>query len=144
MQEIRTGRALQLEGLENARNKVTLGFKCDAGTKILLAQEANQSGMTLSEYVDTVISARHYQNQQSTGTHFNSDLKLKLEKSKQENQQILKALEFYESNAILKNLFFQNQGKKIQFPDAYGRNQEIRIQSVADIFTVIIHSFKTN
>lgn len=70
--------------------------------------------------------------------------KLRIEKAKQENQQILKALEFYENNASLKNLFFQHQGKKIQFQDAYGRNQEIRIQSVADIFTVIVHSFKTN
>lgn len=91
MQELRTGRALQLEGLENARNKVTLGFKCDAGTKILLAQEASQSSMTLSEYVDTVISARHFQNQHNSSTHFNSDLKLRLKKTKQENQQILKA-----------------------------------------------------
>lgn len=33
MQELRTGRALQLEGLENARNKVTLGFKCDCRHK---------------------------------------------------------------------------------------------------------------
>ncbi|GGD68610.1 hypothetical protein GCM10011514_35910 [Emticicia aquatilis] len=144
MQELRTGRALQLEGLENARNKVTLGFKCDAGTKISLAQEARQSGMTLSEYVDTIISARHYQNQQSTNSYFNSDFKLRLEKAKQENQQILRALEFYENNTNLKNLLFQHQGKQIQFQDAYGRNQEIRIQSVADIFTVIVHSFKTN
>ena len=55
----RNGRALQLEGLENARNKVTLGFKCDAGTKIQLAHEANQNQMILSEYVETVISMRH-------------------------------------------------------------------------------------
>lgn len=95
-------------------------------------------------WANTVISARHFQNHQSSKTNFNFELKLKLEKTKQENQQILKALEFYENNANLKNLFFQQQGKKIQFQDAYGRNQEIRIQSVAAIFTVIVHSFKTS
>ena len=46
MNEIRTGRALQLDALEFAQNKVTLGFKCSAGTKIQLAQEAQKTGMT--------------------------------------------------------------------------------------------------
>jgi hypothetical protein len=52
MNHLKTGRALQLEGLEFATNKVTIGFKCDAGTKIQLAQEANLYGLTL---VNTLI-----------------------------------------------------------------------------------------
>jgi macrodomain Ter protein organizer (MatP/YcbG family) len=78
MNEIRTGRALQLEGLQYATNKVTLGFKCEARTKIELAQEAQQMGMTLSEYVDTIISTR----KQHTKSNNNFELQTLLSQQK--------------------------------------------------------------
>ncbi|PAC26307.1 hypothetical protein BWI92_26175 [Flectobacillus sp. BAB-3569] len=55
MNHLKTGRVIQLEGLEFATHKETIGFKYDAGTKIQLAEEANLYGLTLSEYVDTIL-----------------------------------------------------------------------------------------
>lgn len=48
-------KALKLEGLEGEKNKVTVGFKCHAQTKLRLANDATAKGITLSEYVETLI-----------------------------------------------------------------------------------------
>lgn len=58
---LKKGRSLQLEGLAQAPIKVTVGFKCEGKDKITLAQEAHQSAMTLSEYVEYLVSLRHRQ-----------------------------------------------------------------------------------
>jgi hypothetical protein len=142
MNEIRIGRALQLEALKHARNKVTLGFKCDAGTKILLAQEAYQSGMTLSEYVDTVVSARSLENKKNDSVI--SNLKSEIEDLRTENNRIEQVLQKYEKETILEKLFEQNKGKSISFEDSDGRYYEIKIRTKFDIFKVIINSFKIN
>ncbi len=147
MQAIRTGRALQLEGLEYAQNKVTIGVKCDGGTKITLAQEADRSGMTLSEYIDTIIASRHLkaQNSQSnTSSHFNTELKSKVLGLEQENRNLTETLKFYELNPILQTLLANYQGRTLSFTDSNDRSKEIKIKTVADVFTILVHSFKTN
>lgn len=139
----RNGRALQLEGLENARNKVTLGFKCDAGTKIQLAHEANQNGMTLSEYVETVVSLRH----QKTGTNTQktnyslSEWESKINNAKRLSEQLQTHLDFYEKNSVLLELFKSYKGQSIPYLNAQGHKQNIIINQVSDVFTVLIHSF---
>lgn len=139
----RNGRALQLEGLENARNKVTLGFKCDAGTKIQLAHEANQSGMTLSEYVETVVSLRH----QKTGTNTQktnyslSEWESKINNAKRLSEQLQTHLDFYEKNSVLLDLFKSYRGQNIPYLNVQGHRQNIIINQVSDVFTVVIHSF---
>ena len=112
MNEIRTGRALHLDALEFAQNKVTLGFKCSAGTKIQLAQEAQTIGMTLSEYVDTVISSRHsLQNHSPRST---SELAPKVEMQLKQIQQLETKVSFYE-NDFLKSAFNQNRGETVTY-----------------------------
>ena len=138
----RNGRALQLKGLENARNKVTLGFKCDAGTKIQLAQEANQNGMTLSEYVDTVIATRH-QKPQSSETHNTSKLIRQLEEEKRRAKQLETNLNYYEQNPVLLSVLEEHQGQEINFTDPFGQRRKINIKSVGDVFAIIINSFQT-
>lgn len=103
------GRALQLEGLENARNKVTLGFKCDRGTKIQLAHEANQNGMTLSEYVETVISLRHVKAVSAPVTksqYTYSEWESKLNNARKQAEMLQKRLDFYEGNPPFSTVFF--------------------------------------
>ncbi|WP_428657675.1 hypothetical protein [Runella sp.] len=139
------GRALQLEGLENARNKVTLGFKYDGGTKIQLAHEANQNGMTLSEYVETVISLRHQKAASAPGTKSRytfSEWESKLSNARKLAEVLQKRLDFYEINPILNHLFLVYEGQSIPYADAQGRKQLIEITQPADVFTVLIHSFK--
>jgi hypothetical protein len=139
MTDIRTGRALQLEGLQYAQNKVTLGFKCSAGTKIQLAQEAQQIGMTLSEYVDTVISSRH--SLQSQGSKSTSELAPKIEMQKRQIQQLEAKVNFYE-NDLLKRAFQQNHGQIIQYNNSQGQLAQRPINQIEDVFLVLLDSVK--
>jgi hypothetical protein len=56
-------KALNLEGLEDAKNKVTIGFKCQAQMKLRLANEATAKGLTLSEYAEALIMTNGHNNQ---------------------------------------------------------------------------------
>lgn len=56
-------KGLNLEGLEDEKNKVTIGFKCQAQMKLRLANEATAKGLTLSEYVETLIMTNGHNNQ---------------------------------------------------------------------------------
>lgn len=137
MNEIRTGRALQLDGLEFAQNKVTLGFKCDAGTKIQLAQEAQKIGMTLSEYVDTVISSRHsLQNQAPQST---SELAPKVEMQQKQIQQLEAKVDFYE-NDLLKSAFNQNKGETITFQNNKGQSVKLTVNRIEDVYTILLNT----
>jgi hypothetical protein len=135
MTDLRTGRALQLEGLQYAQNKVTLGFKCDAGTKIQLAQEAQQIGLTLSEYVDTVISLRHTQGNQSQ-TKSTSEFTTKLEMQERQIQQLESKVGFYE-NDLLKRAFQQYRGKYFTYVNHLGQQVQRTIYQIEDIFTTL-------
>jgi hypothetical protein len=136
----KTGRALQLEGLENARNKVTLGFKCDAGTKIQLAKEAFQHGLTLSEYVDTVITTRHQKNQSSV-SESTSKLVFQADRDRQQIKNLEKKVAFYE-NDLMKRALNLYQGQKLNYNALDGTVKSITINSVEDVFTILIHSVK--
>lgn len=134
MTDIRTGRALQLEGLQFAQNKVTLGFKCNAGTKIQLAQEAQQIGMTLSEYVDTVISSRH--SLQSQGSKSTSELAPKIEQQKRQIQQLEAKVSFYE-NDLMKNAFAKYQGRTIPYMNNNGQQVQRTVNQIEDVFLIM-------
>ena len=134
MTDIRTGRALQLEGLQYAQNKVTLGFKCNAGTKIQLAQEAQQIGMTLSEYVDTVISSRH--SLQSQGSKSTSELAPKIEQQKRQIQQLEAKVNFYE-NDLLKNAFAKYRGQTVPYTNSFGQQVQRTVNQIEDVFLIM-------
>jgi len=134
MTEVRTGRALQLEGLQYAQNKVTLGFKCEAGTKIQLAREAQQIGMTLSEYVDTVISTRH--SQQSPSSKSTSELAPKVEMQKNQIKQLEAKVNFYE-NDVLKRAFQIYQGQTLPYTNYLGQQVQRTINQIEDVYMIL-------
>jgi hypothetical protein len=139
MTELRTGRALQLEGLQFAQNKVTLGFKCDAGTKIQLAQEAQQIGMTLSEYVDTVIATRHsLQNQAPKST---SELAPKIEMQKKQIQQLEAKVNFYE-NDVMKRAFQQYRGQVVPYKNHLGQSSQRTVNQIEDVYLILTDIIK--
>ncbi len=123
-------RALNLEKLETVKNKTTLGFKCEPMLKLRLAQEAQRLSITLSEYVEGIVA--NY-NPAATSTEQNSSL-LKAAKAK---------VDFYE-NDILKELFAANKGKTFDFTTAKGANLNVKINTLQDVYTVLINSFKTS
>ena len=137
MDEIRTGRALHLDALEFAQNKVTLGFKCSAGTKIQLAQEAQTIGMTLSEYVDTVISSRHsLQNHSPRST---SELAPKVEMQRKQIQQLETKVSFYE-NDFLKSAFNKNRGGTVTYQNNKRQSVKLTVNRIEDVYTILLDS----
>lgn len=123
-------RALNLEKLTTVKNKTTLGFKCDPMLKLRLAQEAQKLSITLSEYVEGIV-ANYNPTAQSTET---SDSLIKACKDK---------VNFYE-NDILKELFIANKGKTFDFTTAKGASLNVKINTLQDVYTVLINSFKTS
>ncbi len=139
MKEIRTGRALQLEGLQYAINKVTLGFKCEAQTKIALAQEAQQVGMTLSEYVETVISSRNHQVKSSEdGT---SELMTTVASQQKLIDKLKTKVNFYE-NDLLRRAFHNHRGQTIEYNNSHGKIVSKTISQIEDVFTVLLDTVK--
>ena len=123
-------RALNLEKLETVKNKTTLGFKCEPRLKLRLAQEAQKLSITLSEYVEGIVA--NY-NPAVNNTEQSSSL-LKAAKAK---------VDFYE-NDILKELFAANKGKTFDFITAKGESLNVKINTLQDVYTVLINSFKTS
>ena len=116
--------ALNLEKLNTEKNKATLGFRCCPKLKLRLAQEAQKLNITLSDYVESIVS-----NYEPGVKNLAPELKAKIE--------------FYE-NDILKDFFTANKGKTFDFKNAKGEPIKITINSLQDIYTVLINSFKTS
>ena len=118
-------KALQLDGLDAMSKKVTVGFKCNPKIKLKLAHEAEKYGLTLSEYIETILL--DLEGAPRCDEAYITNLKEKLA--------------FYE-NEILKNLFKKFNGELIEFKNEKGENLKIRILDFKDIYTIIINSFK--
>jgi hypothetical protein len=143
MNEVRIGRALQLTGLENAKNKVTIGFKADATTKIQLAKEANECGLTLSEYIDYRLSQRNEDTSVNSikevivpDPKTSADLSI----ARKMYQNAMNKVKFYE-NDFLQNAFKKYQGQSIKI-EKDGKIQEIIINSLEDTYTAILSTIK--
>jgi hypothetical protein len=123
MERVNT-KALNLGILHTEKNKITLGFKCTPRLKLKLAHEARELNITLSEYVESIAE--------------NHDSGKNLLLAQRTNQ-----VEFYE-NEILQTLYLQNKGKTFDFTSAKGEPIKIHIQTLQDVYTVLINSFKTS
>jgi|AntRauTorckE5430_2_1112549.scaffolds.fasta_scaffold30470_2 hypothetical protein len=125
----RTGRNLQLEGLENLQTKVTLGFKCDPMLKLTLAKEANSYSMSLSEYVELLTTKRNENNvvnDQSNG---------------KELKRLRRKVAFYEHD-LLKAALAMHQGKTLDYETTDGEKKEVTINRIEDVFQIVIDTIK--
>lgn len=118
-------KALNLESLDLDGNKVTVGFKCEPKIKLELANAATLLGVTLSEFMETLVL------EFKAGKHANA--------AEKEDMQGLVA--FYE-NDILKSICEKYKGQEIKFTAADGNAMEVTVNSPKDIYTIIINSFK--
>jgi hypothetical protein len=111
-------------GLPHGNKKVTVGFKCDPKVKLKLANEAQERGLTLSEYVENLL--------------------LTLEENKGLSQkridELTDRLAFYE-NGILLSIYEKHKGQEISFNNADGNSMQVRIKEPKDVYTILIHSF---
>jgi hypothetical protein len=116
------GRQINYEALMTAENKVNLGCKCSPSLKMTLAKEALNYGISLSEYIEILVSNR------------NLDTKME-----EENKALQSKLSFYE-NEKLEAVFLKNKGTKTSFINAIGKEEFITIESIQDAYTAIINS----
>lgn len=141
---LRKGRALQLDGIMDNPVKVTLGFKCEGHDKIALANEAHKSEMTLSEYVEYIVSMRHAYKQASLiSSQDITSLKQEAVKRNDEILQLKQKLAFYEENKDLQRLLANYKGQTTTIRDFNSTERTITISKVADIFEVVVSTFKT-
>jgi len=126
-------KALNLDAIQESNAKVTLGFKCDHELKLQLAQEAEEYGLTLSSYTEALIE----------GAEQFILLKNKEEKKALTNiiEEQQRKINFYEA-PLLKQLLYDNINKEINYINEKGQNTLIKIQTIEDVFSVIICSFK--
>jgi hypothetical protein len=103
-------------------NKLTVGFRCSPQTKIRLMDEANQNGVSLSEYLESLI-AKIEGASLATGQPNASELQLKIET-------LSKRISQYET-AMVKQLF---QDAKLNPNNAH-------IKDIPDMVNAIIQSY---
>jgi hypothetical protein len=116
-------KALNLERLTDSNSRSTLGFKCDPKIKLELANRAQGLGISLSEYVASIVQSYDGANQ--------------------EIKKIEQKIAFYE-NDVLKEIFEREQGHPYDFINSKGHRMTGMINTVQDVYTIIIHSFKSS
>ena len=118
-------RKLNLAALESVDGNVTLGFKTSSSYKLQLAQIAQKTGLSLSKYVNDIVT--NYPN--------------KVKRLEEENILITNKLRSFE-NPELVALFEQCKGQKAILKDEFGGEKELVINSIYDLQQVITKSFK--
>jgi len=125
-------KALNLEAVRIAESNVTVGFKCEPELKLLLAEEAENAGLTLSNYVSKLVGFEINVIRQLRQE--NQSLKGSIEKSNN-------LLTFYR-NQLLFDLYDLHKGKQISYLNRFGEMVKQKITSIEDVYLVIINSFK--
>ena len=125
-------KALNLDLVRNSESSVTLGFKCPPELKLILAEEAENAGLTLSSYVCQLVN-------------FEMEEKFRLH---QQNQLLTAAVEKFEGdlkffkNKQLLDLFEKQKGKKTSYINRDGKEVNVIINSIEDVYELMINSFK--
>ena len=116
-------KALNLDTLRNSDKRVTMGVKCNSSLKLNLAEEALIRGMTLSQHVEDLLINKSINKMTSQINNLN------------------KKVMFYE-NSFLKELFEENIGKVIVYKNKDGAPVNKSIDSIEDVYTVLVNSFQ--
>ena len=104
---------------------VTVAFKTDRKRKNYLMQRAEEMGLSLSSYVDSQLIFT-----EENDAKYQTDI-----------ANLQERLKFYEQSH-LQNFLKQLQGKHFNFIDQDGNQIELTVKTVADVFTLLVNSFK--
>ena len=105
----------------SSKAKLTTSFKCSADYKDNLAQQANGVDMSLSEYIEARLQYS--------------------EKLEEELDDIKSKLSVYECPKLREHLK-RLAGKVIQFIDADGNEINVTVNSLPDVYKILVHSFQ--
>lgn len=111
--------------LNNGGPLVTVAFKTTSNRKNNLQQEADYAALPLSSYIDSKLILAD----ENEEKHFDEIRKLSVK------------LDFYEKSRLL-NFLKKLQGQHFKFNDPDGNQIELTVNSVADVFTLLVNSFK--
>lgn len=117
-------------------SKVTVGFKCQPELKQELLQEAVRSGITMSEYVESLCANRDNPTIQEVTDY-------------EEDESVSEELEsagarLYEYEEVLLGPWFQKyRGKTLQIHDEYGQSREQLITQPVELLEAILSSLKS-
>ena len=121
-------KSLDLHSLINRTSQVVIGFKTTPQLKLKLAAEATENGTNIGSYVRNIIENR--ENNESTKVLKNENVDLKNKVSIYENP---------EAKAILINY----KGKVVDYYENGIKLNKV-INTIEDVYFVIMKSFKTN
>jgi hypothetical protein len=111
--------------------KVSLGFKGDPYLKLELKDEAEESEMTVSEYLEAIVESRHIKDDVRM-------LRLQLREEKQEKGLVLKKLEDFDDR--LEPLLEEWRGKELPFRNRDGQLVKKTINNSTDMLDCILAS----
>lgn len=121
-------KCLDLHSLTNRTSQVVIGFKTTPQLKLKLAAEATENGTNIGSYVRNIVENR--ENNEIANVLKIENLNLKNKISVYENP---------EAKAILVNY----KGKEVDYYEN-GIKKTMTINSIEDVYFVIMKSFKTN
>ena len=114
--------------IKNTR-KVLIGFKCNPLLKADLCIQAGKLGITLSNHVENIVESQSY-------------YQIEVDNLEKRIIDLNERLAFYETS-YLKKMFEKHKGETLSYLNNKGETIEITIDNIVDVYTLIIHSFKT-
>lgn len=115
--------------------KVTLGFKGDPNLKWEIKEEAEEAGMTSSEYLETIVENRHVQEDVKS-------LRFRIRQAIQEKDNIQFKLEEYQNRLI--PLYKMFKGQSLPFRETDGSITKKTINNPIDMLDCILSSINQN
>ena len=114
--------------------KVTIGCKGDSGLKWELKEEAEEAGMSTSEYIETILENRHMQDDVKM-------LRYRLKEAQRKLEEVLSKLEDYENSLDRHFKAFKGQELRCQTDD--GKVVLRKIHTKLDMLECFLTSIKT-
>lgn len=109
-------------------NKITVAFKCSPELKSSLCEKADRLGITLSSHLENIVAS-------------DSNKDAKINQLLTVIEDLKRKVAFYE-HPFLQELFDRFKGQNISYYDREGGKYIVTINSIMDVYTVIINSFK--
>jgi len=119
---------LDLQSLKDRTSQVVIGFKTSPKLKLLLAAESSENGTNIGNYVRNIVENRKF-------------IKLVPLMSK-EIEDLKRTISVYETPEI-KSILVKYKGKPVDFYENEIKKSKV-INTIEDVYFVIMKSFKTN
>ena len=119
---------LDLQSLKDRTSQVVIGFKTSPKLKLLLAAESSENGTNIGNYVRNIVENRKF-------------IKLVPLMSK-EIEDLKRTIAVYETPEI-KSILVKYTGKPVDFYENEIKKSKV-INTIEDVYFVIMKSFKTN